>query len=249
MIEYSRFLSKHDAISLLELINNGTTCASQDDFCSLMSHLKRLIQHEYDVCALAIKGDRGEVKSLYVVNISYPSELLALYNEHEWHKIDPLHKENFTQFNLQYWSDTFRKHGTPKTMESVFYDFGIKEGYAHGVRNNYGNKGSIFCFAGKTLKKEKRTEIILELVVPHLHQALSRFVNQRDLCNIKMSPRESEILQWIKQGKSTWDISIIMHISERTVKFHVGNIMKKLGASTRTHAVAIAMEQGLMECD
>ena len=157
-----------------QLIHESSSSANQDDFRRLMSHLKGLIQHEYDVCALAIKGDRGEVKSLHVVNISYPSELLRLYNEHEWHKIDPLHKENFTQFNLQYWSDTFRKHGAPKAMESVFYDFGVKEGYAHGVRNSYGDKGSIFCFAGKTVKKEKRAEIILELVVPHLHQALCR---------------------------------------------------------------------------
>ena len=74
-------------------------------------------------------------------------------------------------------------------------------------------------------------------------------VKQRDLCKIKLSPKEREILQWLKQGKSNWDISMIQRISERTVKFHVGNIMRKLDASTRTHAVAIAMEQGLVECD
>lgn len=42
---------------------------------------------------------------------------------------------------------------------------------------------------------------------------------------------------------------MILGISERTVKFHVGNIMQKLDATTRAHAVAIALEQGLVDIE
>ncbi len=61
-----------------------------------------------------------------------------------------------------------------------------------------------------------------------------------------LSPREKEMLGWIMQGKSTWDISLIINISERTVKFHIDNAMKKLSALNRAHAVAIAMENELI---
>jgi PAS domain S-box-containing protein len=61
-----------------------------------------------------------------------------------------------------------------------------------------------------------------------------------------LSLREKEILGWIMQGKSTWDISTILKISERTVKFHVDNIMKKLSAVNRTQAVAIALREKLI---
>jgi DNA-binding CsgD family transcriptional regulator len=64
-----------------------------------------------------------------------------------------------------------------------------------------------------------------------------------------LTPKQVEILKWIAQGKSSWDISMILGISERTVKFHVGNILQKLNAVTRTQAVAIALEQGLVEIE
>jgi len=51
----------------------------------------------------------------------------------------------------------------------------------------------------------------------------------------------------VETGKSSWDISVILGISERTVYFHVSNIMKKLGASIRAQAVAVATRLGLVD--
>jgi DNA-binding CsgD family transcriptional regulator len=47
-------------------------------------------------------------------------------------------------------------------------------------------------------------------------------------------------------GKTNWEISLILNISERTVKFHIQNTMEKLQASSRAHAVAIALGEGLI---
>jgi DNA-binding NarL/FixJ family response regulator len=51
----------------------------------------------------------------------------------------------------------------------------------------------------------------------------------------------------LAQGLSNRAIATALVITERTVKFHVGSIMSKLGASNRTEAVAIATERGLIE--
>jgi DNA-binding CsgD family transcriptional regulator len=64
-----------------------------------------------------------------------------------------------------------------------------------------------------------------------------------------LSCREKEILQWVAAGKSTWDVSTILKISESTVKFHIGNVMKKLDAVNRTHAVAIALREDRIALD
>ncbi len=57
-----------------------------------------------------------------------------------------------------------------------------------------------------------------------------------------LTPRETEVLKWMKNGKTNWEIAVILGITERTVKFHITNILAKLNASTRSHAVALAFE-------
>jgi DNA-binding CsgD family transcriptional regulator len=69
----------------------------------------------------------------------------------------------------------------------------------------------------------------------------------RDHAINELTERETEVMQWIQRGKTNWEISRILCISERTVKFHVQNSLAKLGASTRSHAIAIALKRGFIE--
>ena len=57
----------------------------------------------------------------------------------------------------------------------------------------------------------------------------------------KLTPRESEVLRWVANGKSAWEIGEILQITKRTVDEHVHTAVRKLGAANRTHAVAIAL--------
>ncbi len=62
-----------------------------------------------------------------------------------------------------------------------------------------------------------------------------------------LSDREYEVLQLMAKGKSNKAISGELIISENTVKFHITNIMIKLGANDRTHAVVNALQQGIIK--
>ncbi|RJR23077.1 MAG: DNA-binding response regulator [Nitrospiraceae bacterium] len=64
-----------------------------------------------------------------------------------------------------------------------------------------------------------------------------------------LSLREKEVLNWLKQGKSSWELASILMIGESTVNFHITNIMHKLNAVSRVQAVAIAIEQGLINSE
>ena len=92
---------------------------------------------------------------------------------------------------------------------------------------------------------------IAEIRRSDLHQALIRVVAsleaRRWMPDPGFTPREREVLKWVKDGKTAWDISQILSISERTVKFHVQNIMRKVNATNKAQAVAICVENGFID--
>ncbi|WP_416352828.1 response regulator transcription factor [Nitratireductor aquibiodomus] len=63
----------------------------------------------------------------------------------------------------------------------------------------------------------------------------------------RLTPREKECLQWAALGKSEWEVSQILGISEHTAEKHLLNAKTKLGASNRVHAVAEAIRCGVFE--
>ncbi len=104
-------------------------------------------------------------------------------------------------------------------------------------------------FPGKNIAGPfSRAEIIMNYALPHLRQALSRVTKEESQKPTTMlSCREREVLRWMSEGKCTWDISRILRITERTVYYHSQNIMHKLEATSRSHAVSIALKRGIIE--
>lgn len=62
-----------------------------------------------------------------------------------------------------------------------------------------------------------------------------------------LTSREVEVLRLIAAGKANKLVASDLSITEETVKGHVKNILSKLGASDRTHAVTIALKRGIIE--
>jgi DNA-binding CsgD family transcriptional regulator len=58
--------------------------------------------------------------------------------------------------------------------------------------------------------------------------------------------RELECLRWSSEGKTAWEISVLLSISERTVKKHIESAVRAMGCSGKTHAVAKAIRQQLI---
>ncbi|EKF20145.1 LuxR C-terminal-related transcriptional regulator [Nitratireductor pacificus] len=63
----------------------------------------------------------------------------------------------------------------------------------------------------------------------------------------RLTPREKECLQWAALGKSEWEVSQILGISEHTAEKHLLNAKTKLGATNRAHAVAEAIRCGVLD--
>lgn len=248
-MENSKYITKCEAILLLELINKCVSCENETDIKSIADSLSNLLAIDNAVFGLAKTGNNSLIQSYDIMNISYPEEWLVTYEKNNYCRIDPIVKENFMNFNLQFWEDTYKKWNPSKEFISAARDFNLYNGVACGVRNLKSTEGSLFSIAGR-FKNHFREKFIIENLTPHLHNAFTYYLSKtKKRKNFDLSKREIEVLNWIKNGKSSWDISIILAISVRTVKFHVDNIMFKLDAVSRTHAVAIALAAGAIDID
>jgi DNA-binding NarL/FixJ family response regulator len=62
-----------------------------------------------------------------------------------------------------------------------------------------------------------------------------------------LTPREADILRWVAHGNANKEIAARLFLTEETVKSHMRNILAKLGANDRTHAVTIGVKRGIID--
>ncbi len=79
-------------------------------------------------------------------------------------------------------------------------------------------------------------------VPPEVAAELAGFAGEDEL-----TPREIEVLRHVASGNANKAIAAQLAIAEETVKTHITNILSKLGANDRTHAVTIGLKRGIIE--
>jgi two-component system, NarL family, response regulator LiaR len=83
-------------------------------------------------------------------------------------------------------------------------------------------------------------------LAPEAAQVLIRAATHPSEAGEDLTKRERDILRLMVEGESKPAIAERLFVSRSTVKFHVSNVLMKLGASTRTEAVAIAVQRKLV---
>ncbi len=125
---------------------------------------------------------------------------------------------------------------------SSFFDRKLVQGAIHAGAIGYLVKG----VSGEELAEAirgahaDRPALATEALDVLVHPAKPESRPGHDLTN-----RESEVLAFLVEGLSNAEIALQLHISVSAVKYHVSNILSKLGASNRTEAAALARRQGL----
>lgn len=66
---------------------------------------------------------------------------------------------------------------------------------------------------------------------------------------VALTPREVEVLGHVARGMANKEIAEQLGTASGTIKMHIQNILEKLGASDRTHAVTIAIQRGILHLD
>ena len=93
--------------------------------------------------------------------------------------------------------------------------------------------------AGRSLVGDGMAERLLDEFAGMLRQ-------RREQRDTGLTARETQVLSLVAEGRSNREIAGILHLSESTVKNHVRRLLEKLGAASRTEAVAVAARSGMV---
>jgi transcriptional regulator EpsA len=125
-------------------------------------------------------------------------------------------------------------------------------GPLHGV-------SSLFALFDLPFRPHARHAYFFELLLPQLHLALLRLAPTAARADPgratgivlarPLSAREAEILGWVREGKSNYEVACILGLSSLTVKNHLQRIYRLLGVSNRTHALARCLSLRLLGAD
>lgn len=140
----------------------------------------------------------------------------------------------------------------PAEWVRIFNKYQLRNTIAHGVLDVQRTLASYFIFSRIPGEVGPREVFIMKMITPHLHLALVRALttvqefSHLTTPNEALSDRQKQILRWINEGKTNWEIAQILEMTEKNVKYHIEQIFSKLQVRNRTQAVAKAMLLGLL---
>jgi LuxR family transcriptional regulator, quorum-sensing system regulator CviR len=249
-LELDKWISKSDALKMLEIVNACLTCKSEKDYRKLVEQFNELLFFDYSISALVdMQNISSENMNSYSINSGYPSEYLEAYTEHKYHLTDPLYEQFGKTFGIQNTNELNHFYqDKAKPVLELSQEFGLYNTFLYGICGSDSNVFTVFTITGTQVINEQRTVAIIKYLTPYLSIALKHLVPLSEKNQIaSLTSSELEVLKWVKGGKSSWEISVILKKSESVVRFHISNILKKFNAANRTHAVAIALESNILE--
>ena len=236
-MDLSKHLSKKDAIDLLELTYKASQCYDPNKFGKIVLELRNFMDFDHSFCAYGNLLEGAE----NVIDVLGCGGFLNILLGDKIYENDPVALELFKTWQILYWPDIYKKYPVKEIIALEKDMFGTNSGLTCGMRDFGGNNGAVFSFAGKKIKRSPRTDAIIKYAIPHLGETLIRLSKTKEepvRSADALTKREIEVLQWIMEGKTSFETSVILSISERTVNFHIGNILHKLDVANRTQAVA-----------
>ena len=141
----------------------------------------------------------------------------------------------------------------PPDWVALFNKHNLQNILGHGKIDVVNGLYSAFLFYGLPGEITEWHANVMELLIPHLHVALVTALgplllteNTQAKFPLPFTPAQQIILYWMQQGKTDWETSKILGLSERKVKYQVRQILGKLDATNRTQAVGKTLNAGLL---
>ena len=201
--------------------------------------------HAYIMAGLPSPGT--SLSDLTVAN-GWPPEWFDIYTRENFSAMDPVPKFGASTVQPFEWSEArYDKDNNPAAhlVMTRATEFRLMQGYC--IPLHYDGGGAVISMATEQLNIDPVAKSALQLIGVYAHNRIRSLgrpsLESRDV----LTAREREVLRWAADGKTSWEVSVILKISERTVKFHLIQASRKLNAVNRTSAVAKALARGLIK--
>src|SRR3712207_6708488 len=184
-----------------------------------------------------------------VLLASWPSGWIERYSSQNYFEVDPVGQNVLATSSPFLWGDApYRKDRTLSgRMMGEAAEFGLRDGFCVPIYSATGWQ-SAFSFAHDRKvdagPKELAAAHLLALTADGRLRVLH---SEEPHARKRLTPRERDVLAWAAAGKSAWETSALLGISEATVITHLDHIRRKLNAANTTHAVVVALQTGELQ--
>lgn len=228
--------TKHRAAFFIEY------ASSCDDPVALASAYRDLIEscgYEHFVLSGVPTFERDPRK--LVAHDAWPQGWLDRFEKQSYFRDDPVCLFAAGRTRPFAWREARAEHATTartQQIENEAAQMGLRSGFVMPLCSMTSWQTVI------SIASPERTEELDDADQGQLYLASAFLMNALERLSVDelddpiLSRREAEVLQWVANGKTYWEVSRILSISEKTVEHHVGRIRHKLDAATTPHAVA-----------
>jgi LuxR family quorum sensing-dependent transcriptional regulator len=205
--------------------------------------LKKFGFHAWLITGLPNPGDR--IDPLMMLN-GWPSGWTELYTRQNLVQNDPVVAYCFRSTMPFEWTDaSYDVMTNPRAKEvmDLATDFRMNRGFCVPIHSSEGFQ-AVVTMAGNVVDLDGPAKRALHLM------ALYTYGKAAELCGRPcaqpriLTKREREVLQWISVGKTAWEVSQILKISEQTVVTHLKAAAIKFDTPNRTATVVAALRRG-----
>jgi len=195
----------------------------------------------------------GNPKAPFVIT-TYLDDWAIHYQDNDYMNVDPVVTMAGQSMLPFEWLSLNDKHRATKRQRLVLNeagDFGMKGGFTVPI---HGPGGAMAALSASSDVSQKEFNSLWEdhkhnihLMGLYYHVAVEKSLLDSETPSLlRLTDRERECLLWTARGKTAWETSEILHISEETVVFHLKNAMRKIGVFGKHHAVVKAIMLGLI---
>lgn len=182
----------------------------------------------------------------YVLAGTWPIEWAKRYFARQYVQNDPAIEHARTRIEPLRW-DSARATGVGQRILQEASEFGLSHGMTIPQFTLDGLKIGV-SFSGERLDTSpEASTALLFLAATAANRGIAIAQEGAGVPSVRLTPRERECLLWLIEGKTDWEISVILGISRRAVERHMEHLRQKLGVGTRVQAVVAAFRLGLIE--
>lgn len=241
-------LHVHEHAAFITIIESLLRIETQAQFLEwTQGELQALFPHQSLICGVGQINKDG-IQIRHLLSRNFPVDYVRELARPDGEVTSPI----MTQWCRERKPQLFEPEGTKLEITpawlALFNQYHLHNIAAHGLRDQNSNAASYFSFSRIPGKLTSHHAHLLALLVPPMHGALIRALANSPPIRQKITPtrqlisvREQDVLQWLREGKTNWEIAQILQLSEMTVKNHVQHILVKLRVNNRAQAVAKAI--------
>lgn len=190
---------------------------------------------------------------------NYPQEWREIYVSNNYQNIDPVVLSSFKRFSPFSWDENITILSDIKSSNifSISRKYNIINGLTFVLHDHMNNLAMLSLVMDNSLnagaeEKMMNSKDKLQMLLIKIHEKMHIFSEQRKkrapdrIGKPIFSPRENEVIYWASMGKTYQEIAHIAGITPRTVKFHMGNVVRKLGVINARQAIRLSTELELI---